>query len=122
MAVTTIERELKFSATQLTAAQLSNTANNPIVRVFCSGQLAFIAFGTIVQCKTGGTGWTTLFSVPEETRPTATQKFALIDDSSMTGGYVSIVEARLSTNGDFQIYSPVTNHNYWGGTLCYIRQ
>lgn len=111
----------QFGSTQVPSANLTNCSGTIYLRA--SGQMVMIDFSTTVKCTTGGSGWVTLFTLPNGFTPVAKQKFMISDDStaSSSTGLVGMVEAQVTTSGTFQIWAPQTGHNYWGGSMVYIR-
>lgn len=122
MATSTIKNiDAMLGSETLPSANKTNCSGTVYIRHF--GPLVMIEFNTSVTCTTGGSGWTTLFTLPSDYTPIAKQKFALIDDStsSSSTGIAGTVEAQVTTDGEFQVWVPITEHKYWGGVMLYVR-
>lgn len=67
-----------------------------------------------------GSGWTTICTLPDACKPAIAMNGDLVCDSSMSSGKSTVAEWRVTTGGEFQIYSPQANEKYLG-TVLYIR-
>lgn len=110
----------QFGTITIPSENFTNISSGTI-RLHYLGPLVFVDFYTVGTCINSGTGWTEMFKLPSGFYPQERLKSACVDDSSISDGVVSMIEARVETTGEFRLYAPVAGHKYWGGTIIYFR-
>lgn len=107
----------------LPTANMTNISNasDGLIKLFISGNIVMMQFYNTPKIKTGGSGWTTLFTIPSGYRPMFQVRIPLIDDSAFSSGHADVMEGRIDTGGNFQIFDPIANHAVWGSVIVYFK-
>lgn len=126
MATTTIKNmNMPFTSYYVPTSSYSSFITEELpgttVRVWKYGKLVIIQLIGFLRVKTTqGSNWGTLFTLPSEYRPSELYRTGIFDDATYSQGHAQCVEVRVTTTGEFQVYSPIQGMKLWGTSIAYF--